>query len=101
MESRTWFDPNFVQLETALEILATANGFRSSWIYQEEEKQQPDYRKIEQWRAEQREIFSQIQKVRLGHQEEINYVLNVVAEENNRNFTFSVTTDRSEIREIS
>jgi len=64
IKSRPWYDKNFVNLEAALEILSTANGFRSAWIFMERKKEFPNQKKIDQWKKEQIDFLNKIQEIR-------------------------------------
>lgn len=86
IKSRPWYDKNFVNLEAALEILSTANGFRSAWIFMERKKEFPNQKKIDQWRKEQIDFLNKIQEIRSGNQKTMDYVINKLADENIKNF---------------
>lgn len=86
IENRQWYDNSFVALEAALEILSTANGFRSAWIFMESKKEAPNHKKINQWEKEQEDFLKKVQEVRSGDKNVSRYVLDVLAKQNCENF---------------
>lgn len=82
LESRPYFDLAFTRVELALGVLAAANGLRSSWIDIAEGMPSPDMAKIKLWKSESESFTHQTFKVYSQDRETLDYVLNVLADEN-------------------
>lgn len=82
LESRPFFDQTFPHVELALGVLSVANTLRSSWIDIAETMPSPDIAKIKLWNSEREQFTHQTFKVYGQDKETLDYVLNMLSDEN-------------------
>jgi hypothetical protein len=56
-----WTHDDCVQYEVAREAITGLMAFRSQWIFDEQQKQQPDDTAIQEWRRQRAQLASELQ----------------------------------------
>jgi hypothetical protein len=82
LKSRPFFDQTFTSVEAALGVLTVASALRASWIDIEDHAPSPDKAKILLWNEEREKFTSMTHKVYGQDQDTLDYVLNVLSDEN-------------------